>query len=133
MWFLSPFEVIVFVIKNVRELCFEIKISLLKTNSLFSCKVSGLILLLAFSCSGYLLYAESSFSSVPPSLQTLLCHYRWPRVTKSPLNSKWGLTHWAVLFLTTTAVWAAMVHISLLDYCIINNTCNRLTTALLKA
>ncbi|XP_015242082.1 PREDICTED: polycystic kidney disease protein 1-like 1 [Cyprinodon variegatus] len=71
--------------------------------------VSGLILLLAFSCSGYLLYAESSFSSVPPSLQTLLCHYRWPRVTKSPLNSKWGLTHWAVLFLTTTAVWAAMI------------------------
>ncbi|XP_038126404.1 polycystic kidney disease 1 like 1 [Cyprinodon tularosa] len=71
--------------------------------------VSGLILLLAFSCTGYLLYAESSFSSVPPSLQTLLCHYRWPRVTKSPLNSKWGLTHWAVLFLTTTAVWAAMI------------------------
>ncbi|MED6272789.1 hypothetical protein CHARACLAT_000309 [Characodon lateralis] len=73
--------------------------------------VSGLILLLALSCSSNLLHAESSwaFSSVPRSLQTLLCHYRGPRVTKSALHVGQGFPHWAVLCLTTTAVWMIVI------------------------
>ncbi|MEQ2268567.1 hypothetical protein XENORESO_004837 [Xenotaenia resolanae] len=73
--------------------------------------VSGLILLLALSCSSNLLHAESSwaFSSVPRSLQTLLCHYRGPRVTKSALHAGQGFSQWAVLCLTTTAVWMTVI------------------------
>ncbi|KAM4719111.1 polycystin-1-like protein 1 [Anableps anableps] len=75
--------------------------------------VSGLILLLALSCSGNLLYAESSrgFSSVPRSLQILLCNYRGLRVTKSCLQPGQEFTYWAILFLTTTAVWATMTYV----------------------
>uniref|UniRef100_A0A3Q2NUX1 Polycystin 1 like 1, transient receptor potential channel interacting n=1 Tax=Fundulus heteroclitus TaxID=8078 RepID=A0A3Q2NUX1_FUNHE len=85
-------------------------------SSLFWLLVSGLTLLLALSSSATLLYAESSwaFSSLPRSLQTLLCHYRGPRVTQSRLHAGQDVSHWALRFLTTTAVWTAMVHISYL-------------------
>ncbi|XP_035981647.1 polycystic kidney disease 1 like 1 [Fundulus heteroclitus] len=80
-------------------------------SSLFWLLVSGLTLLLALSGSATLLYAESSwaFSSLPRSLQTLLCHYRGPRVTQSRLHAGQDVSHWALRFLTTTAVWTAMV------------------------
>ncbi|MEQ2307153.1 hypothetical protein AMECASPLE_015419, partial [Ameca splendens] len=80
-------------------------------SSFFWPVVSGLILLLALSCSSNLLHAESSwaFSSIPRSLQTLLCHYRGPRVTKSALHAGQGFSHWAVLCLTTTAVWMTVI------------------------
>ncbi|KAM4544133.1 polycystin-1-like protein 1 [Fundulus diaphanus] len=80
-------------------------------SSLFWLLVSGLTLLLPLSSSATLLYAESSwaFSSVPRSLQTLLCHYRGPRLTQSRLHAGQDVSHWALRFITTTAVWMAMV------------------------
>uniref|UniRef100_A0A3B5LDR9 Polycystic kidney disease protein 1-like 1 n=1 Tax=Xiphophorus couchianus TaxID=32473 RepID=A0A3B5LDR9_9TELE len=83
-------------------------------SSLFWPVVSGLILLLALSCSANLLHAGSCwpFSSVPHSLQTLLCRYRGLQVKKNRLRSGHDFSHWVVLFLTNTAVRTAMVHIS---------------------
>ncbi|XP_032406611.1 polycystic kidney disease 1 like 1 [Xiphophorus hellerii] len=80
-------------------------------SSLFWPMVSGLILLLALSCSANLLHAGSCwpFSSVPHSLQTLLCRYRGLQVKKNRLRSGQDFSHWAVLFLTNTAVRTAMV------------------------
>ncbi|KAK5603956.1 hypothetical protein CRENBAI_025392, partial [Crenichthys baileyi] len=99
------------VLKVSRTLSFSAAVLSQTLSSLLWPVVSGLILLLALSCSSNLLHAESSwaFSSFPRSLQTLLCHYRGPRVPTSPLHAGQGFSHWAVLFLTTTAVWMTVI------------------------
>ncbi|XP_014845773.1 PREDICTED: polycystic kidney disease 1 like 1-like [Poecilia mexicana] len=80
-------------------------------SSLFWPVVSGLILLLALSCSGHLLHAGGCwpFSSVFHSLPALLRRYRGLQVKKNRLRSGQDFSHWAVLFLTNTAVRTAMV------------------------
>uniref|UniRef100_A0A087XIW0 Polycystic kidney disease 1a n=1 Tax=Poecilia formosa TaxID=48698 RepID=A0A087XIW0_POEFO len=80
-------------------------------SSLFWPVVSGLILLLALSCSGHLLHAGGCwpFSSVSHSLPALLRRYRGLQVKKNRLCSGQDFSHWAVLFLTNTAVRTAMV------------------------
>ncbi|XP_034428977.1 polycystic kidney disease 1 like 1 [Hippoglossus hippoglossus] len=75
--------------------------------------LSGLILLVALSCAGNLLFAQSSwaFSSIPRSLQTLLCHFWGLRPTRSlhRLLSGRDLLYSGALYLSSTVVWTAGV------------------------
>ncbi|XP_069369205.1 polycystin-1-like protein 1 [Paralichthys olivaceus] len=75
--------------------------------------LSGLILLVALSCVGNLLFAQSSwaFSSIPRSLQSLLCHYWGLRPSRSlhPLLSGRDFLYCVTLYLSSTVVWTAMV------------------------
>ncbi|XP_072234365.1 polycystin-1-like protein 1 [Leuresthes tenuis] len=72
--------------------------------------VAGLILLVALSCIGNLLYVQSSwaFSSLPRSLQTLLCHHQDLLANRGLLLSGRDYPFWGVLYLFSTAVWAAV-------------------------
>nr|XP_019942839.1 PREDICTED: polycystic kidney disease protein 1-like 1 [Paralichthys olivaceus] len=75
--------------------------------------LSGLILLVALSCVGNLLFAQSSwaFSSIPRSFQSLLCHYWGLRPSRSlhPLLSGRDFLYCVTLYLSSTVVWTAMV------------------------
>ncbi|KAM8731306.1 polycystin-1-like protein 1 isoform 4-T4 [Acanthopagrus schlegelii] len=82
-------------------------------SSLFWPMVSGLILLVALSCMGNLLFIQSSgaFSSLPRSLQTLLCH-RWsPRAVRGPHVSWSDFLYHGVLCLSFTVAWTAVVKV----------------------
>ncbi|KAM4534073.1 polycystin-1-like protein 1 [Odontesthes bonariensis] len=72
--------------------------------------VAGLILLVALSCMGNLLYVQSSrgFSSLPRSLQTLLCHHQDLLANRGLLLSGWDFSFWGVVYLFSNAVWAAV-------------------------
>ncbi|XP_028425777.1 polycystic kidney disease 1 like 1 [Perca flavescens] len=78
--------------------------------SLFWPTVSGLILMVALSCVGNLLFAQSSwaFSSLSRSLQTLLCHCWGLRAARGPLFSGRDFLYRGVLYLSSV-VWTAMV------------------------
>ncbi|CAB1460970.1 unnamed protein product, partial [Pleuronectes platessa] len=74
---------------------------------------SGLILLVALSCAGNLLFAQSSwaFSSLPRSLQTLLCHF-WALKPSRSLHrvlSGRDFLYSGALYLSSTVVWTAGV------------------------
>ncbi|XP_047423738.1 polycystic kidney disease 1 like 1 [Mugil cephalus] len=74
--------------------------------------VSGLILMLALSCAGNLLYAQSSwaFSSVSRSLQTLLSHHRGFGATGGlRLLSGRDFVYCGVFYLSSTVAWTAVV------------------------
>ncbi|XP_060950290.1 polycystin-1-like protein 1 [Limanda limanda] len=75
--------------------------------------VSGLILLVALSCAGNLLFAQShwAFSSIPRSLQTLLCHFWALRPTRSlhRLLSGRDFLYSGAIYLSSTVMWTAVV------------------------
>ncbi|XP_044196388.1 polycystic kidney disease 1 like 1-like [Thunnus albacares] len=73
--------------------------------------ISGLILLVALSCAGNLLFVQSSwaFSSLPRSLQTLLCHYRGLRAVRGLLHSGHDFLYYRALYLSCTVVWTAVM------------------------
>nr|XP_046228097.1 polycystic kidney disease 1 like 1 [Scatophagus argus] len=77
--------------------------------SLFWPTMSGLILVVALSCVGNLLFGQNSwgFSSLSRSLQTLLCHYWGPKSARG-LHFSWGdLLYRGVL--SSTIVWTSVV------------------------
>ncbi|KAG7526791.1 polycystic kidney disease protein 1-like 1 [Solea senegalensis] len=73
--------------------------------------VSGLILLVALSCAGNLLFVQRSwaFSSIPRSLQTLLCRCGGVRPLRSLLLSGRDFLFCGTLYLSSTMVWTAVV------------------------
>ncbi|KAG8009401.1 Polycystic kidney disease 1 like 1 [Nibea albiflora] len=80
-------------------------------SSLFWPTVSGLVLLVALSCTGNVLLVQSSwaFSSLSRSLQTLLCLCWSPR-TAGGLHFSWrDFLYRGVLYLSSTVVWTAVV------------------------
>ncbi|KAA8580858.1 hypothetical protein FQN60_013816 [Etheostoma spectabile] len=79
-------------------------------STLFLPTVSGLILMVALSCVGNLLFAQSSwaFSSLPRSLRTLLCHSWGLRAPRGLLFSGRDFLYRGVLYLSSV-VWTAVV------------------------
>uniref|UniRef100_A0A3P8U3P9 Polycystic kidney disease 1a n=1 Tax=Amphiprion percula TaxID=161767 RepID=A0A3P8U3P9_AMPPE len=76
--------------------------------------ISGLILLVALSCVGNLLYVQNScsFGSVLSAFWSLLCRHRGRGVNnRHLLFSGRDFFYYGVLCLTSTLVWAAMVQI----------------------
>ncbi|XP_062235998.1 polycystin-1-like protein 1 [Platichthys flesus] len=82
-------------------------------SGLFWPMFSGLILLVALSCAGNLIFAQSSwaFSSLPRSLQTLLCHFWALRPSRSlhRVLSGRDFLYSGALYLSSTVVWTAGV------------------------
>ncbi|GLD54852.1 polycystic kidney disease 1 like 1-like protein [Lates japonicus] len=80
-------------------------------SSLFWPMISGLILLVALSCTGNLLFVQSSwaFSSIPHSLQTLLRHCWGLRPARDLLLSGHNVLYCGALYLSSTVVWTAVV------------------------
>ncbi|XP_050922890.1 LOW QUALITY PROTEIN: polycystic kidney disease 1 like 1 [Lates calcarifer] len=80
-------------------------------SSLFWPMISGLILLVALSCAGNLVFVQSSwaFSSIPHSLQTLLRHCWGLRSARDLLLSGHNVLYCATLYLSSTVVWTAVV------------------------
>uniref|UniRef100_A0AAQ6IQD0 Polycystic kidney disease 1b n=2 Tax=Anabas testudineus TaxID=64144 RepID=A0AAQ6IQD0_ANATE len=78
--------------------------------SLFRPVISGLILLVALSCVGNLLFVQNwAFSSLPRSLQTVFCYYRGHRADRGlHLSGHYFLSD-GVLCLSSTVVWIAVV------------------------
>lgn len=79
-------------------------------------QISGLILMVALSSMGTLLFGQRSwsFSSFPQSFQTLLYHHWGPKAAGGP-HSPWSdFTHSAFFSLpfTLLLVWTALVHMS---------------------
>ncbi|XP_073344382.1 polycystin-1-like protein 1 [Pagrus major] len=82
-------------------------------SSLFWPMVSGLILMVPLSCVGNLLFIQSSgaFSSLPRSLQTLLCHCWSPKAVRG-LHFSWSdFLYRGVLHLSFTVAWTAVVKV----------------------
>uniref|UniRef100_A0A3Q1IV35 Polycystic kidney disease 1b n=1 Tax=Anabas testudineus TaxID=64144 RepID=A0A3Q1IV35_ANATE len=86
--------------------------------SLFRPVISGLILLVALSCVGNLLFVQNwAFSSLPRSLQTVFCYYRGHRADRGlHLSGHYFLSD-GVLCLSSTVVWIAVVHIKKIPLC----------------
>ncbi|XP_041824818.1 polycystic kidney disease 1 like 1 [Melanotaenia boesemani] len=70
--------------------------------------IAGLILLVLLFC---LLYGQSSwtFSSIPRSLQMLLCRHMGLQSARGLLHSGPDFSYWAVLYLSSIVLWTAMV------------------------
>nr|XP_020465285.1 polycystic kidney disease protein 1-like 1 [Monopterus albus] len=73
--------------------------------------ISGLILLVALSCVGNLLFVQSSwaFSSIPRTLQTLLSNRCGLRAIKGLLFSGRDFLYCGLLCLSSTVAWTAVV------------------------
>lgn len=76
-------------------------------------QISGVILMVALSCVGNLLFVQSSwaFSSLSRSLQTLLCRCWGLRTTRGLFLSGHDFLYRGVLHLSSV-VWTAVVHIN---------------------
>ncbi|XP_034038180.1 polycystic kidney disease 1 like 1-like [Thalassophryne amazonica] len=79
--------------------------------SLFWPMISGLILLMALSSVGNLIFCQTSwvFSSLPHSLQTVLCHLWGFKSLKILLISGKDLIYKGATHLSSTTVWTSMV------------------------
>uniref|UniRef100_A0A667XXN0 Polycystic kidney disease 1b n=1 Tax=Myripristis murdjan TaxID=586833 RepID=A0A667XXN0_9TELE len=95
-------------------------------SSLIGPMISGVILLVALSCTGNLLFIQRSwaFSSLPCSLQTLLAHCQGLRTVRGLLlsgsdasSSLADFVYWGVVCLTSTAVLTAVVWRFLKSFC----------------
>ncbi|XP_023272777.1 polycystic kidney disease protein 1-like 1 [Seriola lalandi dorsalis] len=94
-----------------RTLAIPVTLLTRSLSSLFWPTISGLILLVALSCAGNLLFVQSSwaFSSIPRSLQSLLCQYSGLRPARGLLLSGHHFLYSGAFYLSSTVVWTAVV------------------------
>ncbi|XP_059183422.1 polycystin-1-like protein 1 [Centropristis striata] len=100
----------VIVLKGNRTLATSATLFTRSVSSLFWPTISGLILMVALSCVGNLLFVQSSraFSSLPSSLHTLLCRCWHPRATRGLLLSGHDFLYSGFLNLSSVA-WKAVL------------------------
>uniref|UniRef100_A0A3B4XJB1 Polycystin 1 like 1, transient receptor potential channel interacting n=1 Tax=Seriola lalandi dorsalis TaxID=1841481 RepID=A0A3B4XJB1_SERLL len=93
-----------------RTLAIPVTLLTRSLSSLFWPTISGLILLVALSCAGNLLFVQSSwaFSSIPRSLQSLLCQYSGLRPARGLLLSGHHFLYSGAFYLSSTVVWTAV-------------------------
>ncbi|TWW71107.1 Polycystic kidney disease 1 like 1 [Takifugu flavidus] len=98
------------VLRVFRTMATSAKLLASSLAKLFWPMISGIILMVALSCMGNLLFGQGSnnFSTVVGSLQSLLCHHRGLRAVND-LHSSWGAFLFPGFYLSSTLVWMAAV------------------------